>query len=130
MIIAIINFFVSISALAFTVEEILPDPAQEQRAQALFAEIRCLVCAGQSIADSDALLARDIRGLVRRRVRQGEADEAVIGYLASRYGEQILLRPPLKPGTFPLWFGPALVLVSGFAGIGYYARRNRRKAKA
>ena len=100
----------------------MKDPALESRARALSAELRCLVCQNQSIDDSDAPLARDIRVLIRERIGQGESNDAVRDYLVSRYGDFILLKPPLKPETLLLWLSPALVLGLGVAGA-FFARR-------
>ena len=103
--------------------EILKDPALEARARAISAELRCLVCQNQSIDDSNADLARDLRRVVRERLVAGDADGQVIGYIASRYGDFVLLRPPFRLGTALLWIGPALVLVIGIAGVAVYFRR-------
>ena len=104
---------ISASAHAFGVEQPLPVPAQEDRAQALFREIRCVVCQGETINDSPAQVAADVRRLVRARIAMGDGDEAIKAYLVSRYGDQILMRPPVKPSTLPLWLGPLAIL--GFA---------------
>jgi cytochrome c-type biogenesis protein CcmH len=109
-------------ALAVQPDEVMKDPALESRARALSAELRCLVCQNQSIDDSDAPLARDIRVLIRERIGQGESNDAVRDYLVSRYGDFILLKPPLKPETLLLWLSPALVLGLGVAGA-FFARR-------
>jgi cytochrome c-type biogenesis protein CcmH len=87
----------------------LADPAQEARARALMHELRCLVCQNQSISDSDAPLATDLRQIVRERVDAGDSDDAIRAYLVARYGDWILLKPPFKPGTLLLWLGPLLV---------------------
>jgi cytochrome c-type biogenesis protein CcmH len=85
-------------------------------------ELRCMVCQNQSIDDSDAPLARDIRILIRRRIAGGESNDVVRAYLVSRYGDFILLKPPLKPETLLLWLSPALVLCLG-AGAALFAHR-------
>jgi len=103
--------------------EMLSDPALEARAREIGAELRCLVCQNQSIDDSNADLARDLRRVVRERIAAGETNEQVIAYVASRYGDFVLLRPPLKLKTALLWIGPALVLAAGIAGIAIYFRR-------
>ena len=100
-------------ALAVQPDELMKDPALEARARALSEELRCLVCQNQSIDDSDAPLARDIRILIRQRIATGESNDAVRAYLVSRYGDFILLKPPFKPETILLWLSPALVLVAG-----------------
>jgi len=91
----------------------LPDPAQEAQAQALMAEIRCLVCQGQSIADSDADLAGDMRDLVRRRIAAGDKPAAIRGWLVQRYGSWISYRPTAEPAAWPLWLAPFALLVAG-----------------
>ena len=91
----------------------LPDARQEARAQALMEEIRCLVCQGQSIADSDAELAGDMRDLVRRRIAAGEEPSAIRNWLIERYGAWVSYRPPAEPVTWPLWLAPVVLLVGG-----------------
>ena len=113
------------AAPAFTPDEPLADAALEDRARALHEELRCLVCQGQSIADSNAGLAQDMRTIVRERIAAGESDEQVRGFLVARYGDYVLLDPPLKPETYALWFGPAAVLVAG-AGLVYALMRRAR----
>lgn len=93
----------------------LPDAAQEVRAKALMEQIRCLVCQGQSIADSDAELAGDMRDLVRRRIAAGERPDAVRDWLVARYGAWISLAPPVEPLTWPLWLAPLALLIIGLA---------------
>jgi cytochrome c-type biogenesis protein CcmH len=104
-------------------DEVLQDPALEARARALSAELRCMVCQNQSIDDSDAELARDLRLLVRERLVAGDTDEQVIDYLVSRYGEFVLLKPRLSTETLMLWVTPLAVLILGGAGFFVYARR-------
>ncbi len=99
---------------AYWADRQLPDPRQEAQAQALMGEIRCLVCQGQSIADSDAELAGDMRDLVRRRIAAGEKPGAIRDWLISRYGAWITYRPPSEPVTWPLWLAPLGLLVAGF----------------
>ena len=91
----------------------LPDAEQEARAQALMAELRCLVCQGQSIADSDAELAGDMRDLVRRRIAAGERPGAVRNWLIGRYGSWVSYRPTAEPAALPLWLAPLLLLAVG-----------------
>lgn len=103
--------------------EMLPDPAQEARARDLGRGLRCLVCQNQSIDDSDADLAKDLRRLVRERVRAGDSDAAIEAFLVARYGDFVLLEPPVRPATYLLWFGPAAVLLLGGAAVaGFYYR--------
>ena len=93
--------------------EQLADPAREAAAQALMEELRCLVCQGQSIADSNAELAGDMRAMVRQRIAAGEAPEAVRTWLIGRYGNWVSYRPPVEPLTWPLWAAPILLLGTG-----------------
>lgn len=93
--------------------EQLPDPRQEAQAKALMEELRCLVCQGQSIADSDAELAGDMRAMVRQRIAAGEKPEQVRGWLIKRYGNWVSYRPPVEPATWPLWAAPLLLLLAG-----------------
>lgn len=102
----------------------LPDPKQEAKAEALMEELRCLVCQGQSIADSDAELAGDMRDLVRRRIAAGEKPEAVRAWLIERYGDWISYRPTVEPIAWPLWATPIVLLIFGGAMV---ARRIGRK---
>ena len=112
-------------ALAVQPDEMLPDPALEARARALSKELRCMVCQNQSIDDSDAPLARDLRILVREHLRAGETDQQVLDFLIARYGEFVLLRPRFSPHTVLLWLTPLGVLVIGALGIAMSARRQR-----
>jgi cytochrome c-type biogenesis protein CcmH len=116
----------SVSALAVQPDEVMKDPALESRARALSAELRCLVCQNQSIDDSDAPLARDIRLLIRERIGRGESNDAVRAYLVSRYGDFILLKPPFEPETLLLWLSPVLVLGLGAAAALFAHRRAPR----
>jgi len=100
--------------------EQLPDPRQEAVAKALMEELRCLVCQGQSIADSDAELAGDMRAMVRQRIAAGEKPEAVRAWLVSRYGDWVSYRPPVEPMTWPLWAAPLVLL-----GVGAFLLRHR-----
>ena len=114
-------------AFAVSPDEILADPALEARARALSAELRCLVCQNQSIDDSDAPLAHDIRVLLRERLEAGDSDQQVIDFLVARYGEFILLKPRFNAHTWLLWLVPPGVLVIGgaAAAIAWSRRRNR-----
>jgi cytochrome c-type biogenesis protein CcmH len=117
----------SIASTTFAIgpDEMLKDPALEARARTIGQSLRCLVCQNQSIDDSDASLARDLRILVRERLTAGDSDQAVIAYVVSRYGDFVLLRPPMKPETWVLWFGPLLLLVGVGSLIVVRARRKR-----
>ena len=100
--------------------EQLADPRQEAAAKALMEELRCLVCQGQSIADSDAELAGDMRAMVRQRIAAGEKPADVRSWLIERYGDRVSYRPPVEPMTWPLWAAPLLLL-----GVGAYLLRHR-----
>ena len=102
----------------------LADPAQEAKASTLMQSLRCLVCQGQSIADSDADMAGDMRALVRRRIEAGEDPEAIRRWLVERYGNWVSYDPPLEPVTWPLWAAPVLLL-----GAGLYLARGRFRRK-
>lgn len=93
--------------------EKLSDPRLEARAVALQRSFRCLVCQSQSLDESNAPLAGDLRRLIRARIAEGESDGEITQFLVSRYGNVILMKPPLEPGTYALWFGPFLILVAG-----------------
>ena len=104
-------------------DEMLDDPVLEARARDISAGLRCLVCQNQSIDDSNAELARDLRLLVRERLVSGDSDDEVRAYVVARYGDFILLKPPFKPETYFLWFGPGIILVLGAIGVAVYMRR-------
>ena len=91
------------------------DPVLEKRVMTLAEELRCLVCQNQTLADSNAPLAEDLRNQIRERMREGNSDAQVVEYLVARYGDFVLYRPPLKATTVLLWFGPLLLLAAGFA---------------
>lgn len=93
--------------------EELDDPALEARARALFRELRCVVCQNQAIDDSNAPLARDLRGLVRERIAGGDSDEDALAFITARYGDFVLLRPPFQANTYILWLSPLAVLILG-----------------
>ena len=100
-------------ALAIQPDEILKDTVLEERARVISKELRCLVCQNQSIDDSDAPLARDLRVLVRERLQAGESNEEVINFVVDRYGDFVLLRPPVKASTLVLWLSPVAALIVG-----------------
>jgi cytochrome c-type biogenesis protein CcmH len=105
--------------------EALADPAEEARARAISREIRCLVCQNENIDESGADLARDLRRIVRERLAAGDSDQAVRDYLVARYGDFVLLRPPLKPKTYLLWFAPPAILLLAGLGLFIHYRRQR-----
>jgi cytochrome c-type biogenesis protein CcmH len=116
------------AAFAVRPDEMLADPALEARARALSQEIRCMVCQSETIDDSGADLAHDLRVLVRERITAGDSDEDVRQFLVARYGDYILMKPPLKPYTWLLWFGPAAILLVAGVAIAAVARRRARAA--
>jgi cytochrome c-type biogenesis protein CcmH len=117
-------------ALAVQPGEILADPKLESRARDISAELRCLVCQNQSIDDSDAALARDLRLLVRERLKAGDSDTQVRDYLVARYGDFILLKPPFKTETLLLWLTPFAVLLAGAGALFALTRRRRQEPVA
>jgi len=118
----------SAPALAVQPDEILKDPVLEARARALSQELRCMVCQNQSIDDSDAPLAKDLRILVRERLQAGDSNSQVIDFLVARYGEFVLLKPRMNAHTVLLWLAPFTVLI--VAGIAFFAAGRRRYAAA
>jgi cytochrome c-type biogenesis protein CcmH len=113
------------TAHAVTPDEILKDPALETRARNLSRELRCMVCQNQSIDDSEAPLAKDLRVLVRERLTSGDSDRQVLDYLVSRYGEFVLLKPPFEMHTLLLWAVSPAVLLIGIVTLLVMARRRR-----
>jgi cytochrome c-type biogenesis protein CcmH len=116
------------AAMAIAPDEVLKDPALEARARELSAQLRCMVCQNQSIDDSDAPLAKDLRVLVRERLAAGDSNEAVIDYLVSRYGEFVLLKPRVGWNTIILWAAAPLALLAGGLAVLAAARRQRQRA--
>ncbi len=115
--------FAAPAAHAVQPDEIMSDPAKEARARDLSRELRCMVCQNQSIDDSDAPLARDLRLLVRERIATGDSDSQVIDFLVARYGEFVLLKPRFTPHTVLLWLLPPLALIGGGVALWHYSRR-------
>ena len=113
------------TAVAVQPDEMLSDPRLEARARALSRELRCMVCQNQSIDDSEAPLARDLRVLVRERLRAGDSDQKVLDFLVARYGEFVLLRPRLQWHTALLWFAPLVVFAGGAVILIALAGRRR-----
>ncbi|HKS17956.1 MAG TPA: cytochrome c-type biogenesis protein [Bradyrhizobium sp.] len=118
----------ALPVLAVQPDEIMADPAQEARARELSRELRCMVCQNQSIDDSEAPLARDLRLLVRERIAAGDSDGQVIDFLVVRYGEFVLLKPRFNPHTLLLWLLPPLALAGGGAALWVYSRRRAKAA--
>ena len=117
-------------AVAVQPDEILPDPKLETRARGLSHELRCMVCQNQSIDDSEAPLARDLRLLVRERIAAGDSDSQVIDFLVARYGEFVLLKPRLERHTLLLWLLPPLALAGGGLALWMHSRRRAKSAAA
>ena len=118
------------SAYAVLPDEMLKDPVLEHRARDLSQQLRCLVCQNQSIDESHADLAHDLRVLVRERIKAGDSDKQVLDYLVARYGDFVMLKPPLKSTTYLLWFGPLLVFVMAAGGLLVYFRRRKAQFAA
>jgi cytochrome c-type biogenesis protein CcmH len=102
-------------------------PIEQQRFADLTANLRCLVCQNQTIAESNAPLAADLREAVYQQVKQGQSDQAIINYLVARYGHFILYQPPMNASTIGLWFGPFVLLIGGVLYLFYYLRKKKRE---
>ncbi len=118
------------AAYAVLPDEIMADPLKEARARELSQELRCMVCQNQSIDDSEAPLARDLRLLVRERIAAGDSDAQVIDFLVARYGEFVLLKPRFEPETLLLWLLPPLAVAGGGLALWLYNRRRSGAAAA
>lgn len=116
---------VSFAALAVEPRERLADPALEARARTISSELRCLVCQNESIDDSGADLAHDIRVFVRQRLAAGDTDAQAMQAIVNRYGSFVLLKPPVEPATYVLWYGPPILVVLGLAGSLVWIKRRR-----
>lgn len=114
---------------AVTPDEMHADPALEARARTISQQLRCVVCQNQSIDDSSAPLARDLRLLVRDRLQGGDSNEQALAFIVARYGNYVLLRPPLQINTLLLWLGPALMLLLASTYFGIYVRRTRQRQR-
>jgi cytochrome c-type biogenesis protein CcmH len=125
---AILLSLFAVTAACATDADAFADPAQEARARALQKELRCLVCQGESLDESNAPLAADLRRLVREHIKVGESDDQIKTFLVARYGDFILLNPPLRSDTFFLWFGPLLLLLAGGAVVTFTVIRARHRA--
>jgi cytochrome c-type biogenesis protein CcmH len=123
LVVCLLLIMAAFPAYAVRPDEMLTNPALEARARDISRDLRCLVCRNQSIDDSDADLAHDLRVLVRERIAAGESNEQVIGFVRARYGDFVLLRPPFAIGTALLWGGPLLVLLLGGVAIARFYRR-------
>lgn len=125
LVVLVFAVLLPIGAAAVEPDEMLSDPALEARAREISAELRCMVCQNQSIDDSNADLARDLRLLVRDRLTEGDSDDEVIDYVVSRYGEFVLLKPRFSPHTWLLWGAPALLILLGAIGLSRLAAARR-----
>jgi cytochrome c-type biogenesis protein CcmH len=110
-------------------EEMLDDPRLEERARELGKELRCVVCQNQAIDDSNAPLAKDLRELVRERLVAGDSNREVLDYVTARYGDFVLLEPPVRASTWLLWYGPVALLAVGGVGAAVWLRRQRREPR-
>ena len=119
----ILGLLISLPALAVEPSEMLSDPALEARARALSRELRCVVCQNESVDDSPAEVAHDIRRAIRERLLAGDTDRQVLDYMVARYGDYVLLKPPFKTRTLVLWLGTPAVLLLGVIGLWFAARR-------
>lgn len=113
-------------ARAVTPDEVLPDPSLEMRARAISEVLRCVVCQNQSIDDSNAPLAHDLRVLLRERLASGDTDKQTLDFIVARYGNFVLLNPPVQLNTLALWLGPAFFVLIAAIGFGQYVRRRFR----
>ena len=127
---ALVLSLLALAAGAVEPGEILDDPRLEERAREVSKGLRCLVCQNQSIDESDAELARDLRLLVRQRLTAGDSNQQVIDYVVSRYGDFVLLMPPLKGATYVLWFGPLVIAGLGILAVILFFRRRQRTPPA
>lgn len=121
---------VAAPAIAVDPREMLADPALEHRAREIGKELRCLVCQNQSIDDSDADLARDLRIIVRERLKVGESDSQVLAFVTARYGDYVLLKPPFKLSTYALWFGPLVIFAAAVLAVFAFYRRSAAPAES
>jgi cytochrome c-type biogenesis protein CcmH len=115
----------SLSIIAKEAQPSAADPVLEERVMKLAKELRCLVCQNETLADSRADLAEDLRGQIREQMRAGKSDKEIIGYLTDRYGKFILYNPPVDPTTYLLWFGPFVLLLAGLALLFRYVKQRR-----
>lgn len=121
----VLAFAVATPTLAVSPDEVLANPVLEQRAREISGELRCLVCQNQSIDDSDADLAKDLRVLVRERLVAGDSDDAVRQFLVDRYGEYVLLNPRMNMHTLALWIAAPVLLVVGLVALWFASRRRK-----
>lgn len=131
LLLALVFAFAPVASFAaVSPDEQLSDPKLEARAREVSKELRCLVCQNESIDDSDAELAKDLRMLVRKRILAGDTNDEVKQYLVARYGEFVLMKPPFQPATWLLWLGPGAILLGGAVGVVLFLRRSSRRDEA
>lgn len=121
----ILVYGASLGVLAQEARPMAEDPELEKRVMKLSQELRCLVCQNETLADSQAGLAVDLRREIREQMKAGKSDQEIIAFLTQRYGEFVLYRPPLKPATYLLWFGPFVLLLVGLAVLYKYVKQRR-----
>ena len=117
--------FAAVAVLAQEARPAADDPVLEQRVMALSQELRCLVCQNETLADSRADLANDLRNQIREQMKTGKSDKEIVGFLTDRYGEFILYRPPVRPATYLLWFGPFILMIAGLFFLFRYLKARR-----
>jgi len=124
-------FSILLGSLAHAVDsgQAFEDPAQQERYERLIRDLRCLVCQNESIADSNAMLAADLRREVRELIVAGRSDDEIRSFMTERYGDFVLYRPPLKPRTWLLWYAPVLLLLGGLGVVGMVIARRARAAR-
>jgi cytochrome c-type biogenesis protein CcmH len=130
LLVLLLGLILAGSVLAKEAAPAVPDPALEKRAVALEEQLRCLVCQNQTIADSHAELAMDLKKEIREKLKAGMNEDQITQFLVARYGDFVLYNPPVKATTVPLWFGPFALLLAALAGLFYYLLRRRRTAAA
>lgn len=127
LLLAVLMCLVPLAVWAETAKPLAKDPVVEKRLIKLASNLRCLVCQNESLAASQADLARDLREEVREQIRAGKTDKQIIAYLVHRYGDFILYNPPVKSSTIPLWFGPFILLLIGVLVLFYQLRKRKRQ---
>ena len=130
LLVVLFGLVLAASAVAKEAAPAAADPQLEKRAMALADELRCLVCQNQTIADSHAELAIDLKNQIREKLKAGMSEEKIMEYMVARYGDFVLYRPPVKATTLPLWLGPFALLIAALAGLFYYIQRRRRSEPA
>jgi cytochrome c-type biogenesis protein CcmH len=125
LILALLAFAPGLQAVAKEAQPMAADPQLEERVMRLSQQLRCLVCQNETLADSQADLAADLRDQIREQMRAGKSDQEIVAFLTARYGDFVLYRPPVKPKTYLLWFGPFILLVVGLVILFRYVRQRR-----